>query len=66
MGKILRQGENGGNTLEKRRSTQPVASQHGVGRYPGSLLSTQPLAGVSSSTRDTLPPAFDKQDMHNH
>ena len=39
------------------------ASRHGIGRYPGSLLSTQPSVGVSSATKDSLSPAFMKQDV---
>ena len=55
MGKMLREGENWGNKLEKARSNRSPAFGHGVGRYQGSLLSTQPLAGVSSPTGPIVP-----------
>ena len=36
-----------------------TVSRHSVGRYMGSLLSTQPSVGVSSPTGDSLLPALD-------
>ena len=41
-----------------------LASRHGMGRYLGSLLSTQPSVGVSSPTEDSLSPALDTQAKH--
>ena len=41
------------------------ASGHGMGRYPGSLSSTQPV-GVSSPAKDSFLPAFVKQDEQQH
>ena len=38
---------------------QFLVSRHGVGRYLGSLLSTQPSVGVSSPTGDSLSRALD-------
>ena len=62
--KMLRLGENWGGILEKTRSNRSPVSGHGVGRYAGRLLSTQPSMGLSSPTKNLLSPAFEKQNMH--
>ena len=59
---MRKRGGNWGTISEKRRSP---ASGRGVGMYLGTQLSTEPSVWVSSATRDSLAPAFDKQDMHN-
>ena len=56
-GKNVATGGTLGGNIGKRRY-KSLASGHGVGKYSGSLPSTQPSVGVSSSARNSLSAAF--------
>ena len=63
---VRKMGETWGKL--RMRVMQPVslASGRGVGRYPGSPLSSQPSVRVSCPTNDSLSSALRKQDMQQH